>query len=153
MSAGPFAGRTRSQGAQGLGSLERRSRLIELVIRRSGSREGLLPIALLRVMTWNVENLFAAGDADGPATEAALAAKIESLRAVIDAQRPHVLALQEVGGEGALQRLQQALTVPMPYQQLGIADERGIRVASSADEHSTTASISAPFPPASSQSR
>jgi endonuclease/exonuclease/phosphatase family metal-dependent hydrolase len=86
-------------------------------------------MAPLRVMTWNVENLFGAGEADGPATEAALAAKIESLRVVIDAQRPHVLALQEVGGEGALQRLQEALAVPMPYRQLGIADERGIRVA------------------------
>jgi endonuclease/exonuclease/phosphatase family metal-dependent hydrolase len=86
-------------------------------------------MALFRVMTWNVENLFGVGDADGPATEAALAAKIESLRAVIDAQRPHVLALQEIGREDALQRLQQALTMPMPYRQLGIADERGIRVA------------------------
>ena len=52
-------------------------------------------MAPLRMMTWNVENLFGAGDADGPATEAALAAKVESLRAVIDAQRPHVLALQD----------------------------------------------------------
>jgi hypothetical protein len=82
-------------------------------------------MAPLRVMTWNVENLFGVGDADGPATEAALAAKIESLRAAIDAQRPHVLALQEIGREEALQRLQQALTVPMPHRQLGIADERG----------------------------
>jgi endonuclease/exonuclease/phosphatase family metal-dependent hydrolase len=86
-------------------------------------------MALFRVMTWNVENLFGVGDADGPATEAALAAKIESLKAVIDAERPHVLALQEIGREEALQRLQQALTVPMPHRQLGIADERGIRVA------------------------
>jgi hypothetical protein len=74
-------------------------------------------------------NLFGVGDADGPATEAALAAKIESLRAVIDAQRPHVLALQEIGREESLRRLQRALVVPMPYRQLGIADERGIRVA------------------------
>ena len=59
-------------------------------------------MALFRVMTWNVENLFGVGDADGPATEAAFAAKIESLRAVIDAQRPHVLALQEIGREDAL---------------------------------------------------
>jgi endonuclease/exonuclease/phosphatase family metal-dependent hydrolase len=86
-------------------------------------------VALFRVMTWNVENLFGVGDVDGPATEGALAAKIESLRAVIDAQRPHVLALQEIGREGALQRLQQALTLPMPHRYVGIADERGIRVA------------------------
>jgi hypothetical protein len=51
-------------------------------------------------MTWNVENLFDVGDDDGPKTQAQFGAKIESLRAVIDAQQPHVLALQEVGSEG-----------------------------------------------------
>ncbi len=48
-----------------------------------------------RVMSWNVENLFDVGDDDGPDTQAQFAAKIESLRAIIDAQKPHVLALQE----------------------------------------------------------
>lgn len=33
-------------------------------------------------MTWNAENLLDVGDADGPETQAQLAAKIESLRAV-----------------------------------------------------------------------
>ena len=62
-----------------------------------------------RLMTWNVENLFDVGDDDGPKTQAQFAAKIESLRAVIDAQRPHVLTLQEVGSESALAKLQAAL--------------------------------------------
>ena len=46
-----------------------------------------------RVMSWNVENLFDVGDGDGPDTQAELKAKIESLRSVIDEQKPHVLAL------------------------------------------------------------
>ena len=79
-------------------------------------------------MSWNVENLFDVGDADGPDTHAQFAAKTESLRAVIDAQKPHVLALQEVGSESALGRLQAALTVPMPHRVLAAPDERGIRV-------------------------
>jgi hypothetical protein len=82
-------------------------------------------MAPFRVMTWNVENLFGVGDTDGPETEAALAAKIESLRAVIDAQRPHVLALQEIGREEALQRLQQALVVRCRTARLGLRTSAG----------------------------
>ena len=78
-----------------------------------------------RVMTWNVENLFDVGDEDGPETQAQLKAKIESLRAVIDAQRPHVLALQEIGSESALGRLQAALTTPMPHRAVAAPDDRG----------------------------
>lgn len=80
-------------------------------------------------MSWNVENLFDVGAEDGPETEAELAAKIESLRAVIDAQRPHVLGLQEIGSESVLERLQAALTQPLPYRAVAEPDERGIRVA------------------------
>lgn len=46
-------------------------------------------MAQFRVMSWNIENLFDVGDDDGPETAAQLNSKIESLRAVIDAQRPH----------------------------------------------------------------
>ena len=52
-------------------------------------------MARFRVMTRNVENLFDVGDDDGPKTQAQFAAKIESLRAVIDAQQPHVLTLAQ----------------------------------------------------------
>jgi hypothetical protein len=58
-------------------------------------------VAQFKVMTWNVENLFDVGDEDGPKTQAQFTTKIESLRAVIDAQQPHVLMLQEVGSESA----------------------------------------------------
>lgn len=85
-------------------------------------------MAQFRVMTWNVEDLFDVGNEDGPATEADLAAKIESLQAVIDAQRPDVVALQELGPQAVVERLQQALMTPMPHRELGIADGRGICV-------------------------
>jgi hypothetical protein len=58
-----------------------------------------------------------------------LTAKIESLRAVIDAQQPHVLTLQEVGSESALGKLQAALLYKLPHRAVAEPDERGIRVA------------------------
>jgi predicted extracellular nuclease len=86
-------------------------------------------VALFKVMTWNVENLFDVGDEDGPDTQAELKAKIESLRSVIDEQKPHVLGLQEIGSESALGKLQAALKAPMPHRAVAEPDERGIRVA------------------------
>jgi hypothetical protein len=71
-------------------------------------------MAQFRAMTWNVENLFGVGAESGPATEADLVAKIESLRAVIDARQPDVVALHELGPEDVVERLQQALMTPMP---------------------------------------
>jgi hypothetical protein len=59
-------------------------------------------VARFTVMTWNVENLFDLGDEDAPATQAELKAKIESLSAVVDEQKPHVPGLQEIGSESAL---------------------------------------------------
>ena len=61
--------------------------------------------------------------------QAKFAAKLESLRAVIDAQQPHVLALQEVGSESALGKLQAALEHKLPHRAVAEPDERGIRVA------------------------
>jgi hypothetical protein len=91
--------------------------------------EGAAVVAQLRVMTWNVENLFDVGDEAGPETNAQLNDKIESLRAVIDDQKPHVLALQEIGSENALAGLQAALDLPMPRREVGEPDDRGIGVA------------------------
>jgi hypothetical protein len=48
---------------------------------------------------------------------------------VIDAQRPHVLTLQEIGSESALGRLQASLKLKMPHREIGMPDDRGIRVA------------------------
>jgi hypothetical protein len=58
----------------------------------------------LRLMTWNVQNLFEPGTADGPDTPAEFDAKIAPLAAVINGFGPHVLCLQEVGSETARSR-------------------------------------------------
>jgi predicted extracellular nuclease len=79
-------------------------------------------------MTWNVENLFDVGAEAGPDTQAQLTAKLKSLAAVIDEQEPHVVALQEIGSEAALAKLQAALDQPMPHRALADPDDRGIRV-------------------------
>jgi endonuclease/exonuclease/phosphatase family metal-dependent hydrolase len=87
-------------------------------------------MAELRVMTWNVENLFPVGHPDGPKTQAELDAKIASLAALIDAEKPDLLAMQEVGDPDTLAELQGALTHDMPHRQLSRhPDGRGIRVA------------------------
>jgi hypothetical protein len=85
-------------------------------------------MATLRVMTWNLENLFAPDRDDGPA-EAQFQRKLGALATLIDGVRPHLLALQEVGPEDALGRLQAALGHAMPHAAAGIPDDRGIRVA------------------------
>jgi hypothetical protein len=54
-------------------------------------------VAEFRFLTWNVQNLFAAGTKDGPPTQEAFDAKVASLAEVLDAQRPDVAALQELG--------------------------------------------------------
>lgn len=87
-------------------------------------------MARFRVMSWNVQNLFAAGTEDGPPTQEVFDAKLASLAEVIDAQQPDVLALQEVGPPEVLQELQQRLTHQLPHRELSAhPDRRGIRVA------------------------
>lgn len=88
-------------------------------------------MAEFRAMTWNVENLFAAGHDDGPQDAARFAAKIASLADLIALHRPHVLGLQELGGAEVLVPLQAALVArghEMKHSEIGIADRRGIRV-------------------------
>jgi endonuclease/exonuclease/phosphatase family metal-dependent hydrolase len=81
------------------------------------------------MLTWNVQNLFAAGTQDGPPTMEAFDAKLTSLAAVLDIQRPDVAALQELGPPEVLSQLQQRLGHQLPHQQLSAhPDGRGIRV-------------------------
>jgi predicted extracellular nuclease len=61
---------------------------------------------VFRVMTWNVENLFRPGEASGrPSTPEAYEAKLAGLAAVITAQDPDVISLQEIGDPDALEDL------------------------------------------------
>jgi len=86
-------------------------------------------MASFTLMSWNVQNLFLP---DAKATEQVserFQAKLAALASVIDSQQPDLLALQEVGPDGALQALQAALATPLPHALEGEPDARGIRVA------------------------
>jgi endonuclease/exonuclease/phosphatase family metal-dependent hydrolase len=100
----------------------------------------------LRVMTWNVENLFLPGHDAGPDTEEAFADKLASLAAVIDQVAPDVAALQEVGPDDVLARLQARLTHQLPHAATGDPDDRGIRVALLSARPLTGIGLVRPFP-------
>ena len=57
---------------------------------------------MVRIGTWNLENLFRPGDEDGPRDPAAYDAKLAALAEVIARIQPDVLAVQEVGNPAAL---------------------------------------------------
>jgi endonuclease/exonuclease/phosphatase family metal-dependent hydrolase len=86
-------------------------------------------MAVLTVMTWNVQNLFPVDHGDGPATGEEYQAKVAALAAVIDAVEPDVLALQEVGPEEVLADLNTACRIDFDNRLVGVPDRRGIRVA------------------------
>ncbi len=80
------------------------------------------------VGTWNLENLFRWGQADGPSSQEAYDAKLEELRRVIDGLRPDVLAVQEVGNLDALEDLRTRLAGDWHSEVSEHPDPRGIRV-------------------------
>lgn len=84
-------------------------------------------MATLRVMTWNVQNLFEVGSDAGPTNIAAFTAKVTALASVIDSLRPDVAVLQEVGQDAALTALQGALAHPMPHRLVGTRQLRNRR--------------------------
>jgi endonuclease/exonuclease/phosphatase family metal-dependent hydrolase len=83
-----------------------------------------------KAMTWNVENLFRP-QPDGTTEEKQrYQEKLRLLAGVIGDLSPDVVALQEVGGEGALADLQGALDGTYPHREVSaFPDRRGIRVA------------------------
>jgi endonuclease/exonuclease/phosphatase family metal-dependent hydrolase len=84
----------------------------------------------IRILTWNVQNLFLPGTIEAaPDTDAAFDEKVASLAAVIDLIAPDIACLQEIGPGEVLAPLQAALTSPLPHRAIGQPDERGIRVA------------------------
>jgi endonuclease/exonuclease/phosphatase family metal-dependent hydrolase len=64
---------------------------------------------VFKVMTWNVENLFKPGHDAGPPDQAIYEAKLQGLAAMINAEAPDALALQEIGDPAALDELVQHL--------------------------------------------
>jgi endonuclease/exonuclease/phosphatase family metal-dependent hydrolase len=84
---------------------------------------------VFRVMTWNVENLFRPGAAAGPSTPDAYQTKLAALAAVIIAQDPDVVSLQEIGDPDALNDLIDAIGGAWDRRVSAHPDARGIRVA------------------------
>jgi endonuclease/exonuclease/phosphatase family metal-dependent hydrolase len=82
----------------------------------------------LKIATWNVENLFVPPPEAPQADRAAYDAKLGFLAQTITALDPDVIALQEVGGDAALQSLQAVLPT-YAHRRAGVADGRGIACA------------------------
>jgi endonuclease/exonuclease/phosphatase family metal-dependent hydrolase len=85
----------------------------------------------MRVMTWNVENLFEPGTGEDPPDQATFDAKLDALETVVRAQSPDVVALQEIGSPEAADALHGRVedvgyTNPMVSS---LPDSRGIRFA------------------------
>jgi endonuclease/exonuclease/phosphatase family metal-dependent hydrolase len=84
---------------------------------------------MLKVMTWNLENLFRSGTTYGPKTEDVYRAKLDGLARVIGEQAPDALAVQEVGDPAALDDLEARLHGTWHRHVSTHPDRRGIRVA------------------------
>ncbi len=82
---------------------------------------------VLRIATWNVENLFRPGADDGPSTMPAYEAKLKALAKTINVMAPDVLAVQEVGGDAELTDLAEAVGGEW-HRHTAHPDGRGIRV-------------------------
>ena len=86
-------------------------------------------MAVFKVMTWNVENLYEPGTKYGPDTVEEYQNKLRSLTDLILFLDPDVLAVQEVGSPVAFQDLMNAMPGCYPDHRLSShADARGIRV-------------------------
>ena len=82
---------------------------------------------MVRICTWNLENLFLPGEAAGPETAAQYQAKLTALADVIVTMAPDVLAVQEVGDVAALTDLADRVGGTW-HQATAAPDRRGIRV-------------------------
>src|SRR6266508_327498 len=66
-------------------------------------------------MTWNVENLFRPGGLAGVTDPVLYGRKLDNLASMIEAHRPDVVGLQEVGDPGALADLKAKLGARYPH--------------------------------------
>ena len=80
------------------------------------------------VATWNLENLYLPGGEFGPHDQAAYDAKLDALAATIQAMRPDILAVQEVGDPAALDDLAERAGGTWDVALSEQPDDRGIRV-------------------------
>ncbi len=83
-----------------------------------------------KVATWNVENLLLPDPKKGQQAQTEYQAKLDCLTEIIQKINPHVIALQEIGGDKPLSDLRARLRRTHPYRQMSsYPDKRGIRVA------------------------
>jgi hypothetical protein len=83
---------------------------------------------MLKVATWNLENLFLPGEEGGPSDQEAFDAKLTALAATISGVNPDVLAVQEVGNPSALNELRGRLQGDWHVKLSPDHDARRIRV-------------------------
>ncbi|WP_448638655.1 endonuclease/exonuclease/phosphatase family protein [Geodermatophilus sp. URMC 63] len=84
---------------------------------------------VVRIGTWNLENLFRPGDEGGPRDPAVYEAKLAALAAVIARIEPDVLAVQEVGNPDALADLAERVGGEWHCATAGVEEgQRPIRV-------------------------
>ena len=83
---------------------------------------------MLTVTTWNVQNLFPAGSADGPNTQNDYDDKLNALAGTVQALAPDVLALQEIGDTACLEDLLGRVGGTWHTAVSTHPDPRGIRV-------------------------
>jgi endonuclease/exonuclease/phosphatase family metal-dependent hydrolase len=100
---------------------------------------------MVRVGTWNLENLFRPGAVAGPSDEPAYRAKINALARVIAELAPDVLAVQEVGDPAALADVADAAGGRW-HTHTADPDARGIRVGFLSRLQPTEVSQFADFP-------
>ena len=101
---------------------------------------------VVRIGTWNLENLFQPGGDAGPRTDAAYEAKLDALAAVIRQLAPDVLAVQEVGDPTALVDLAGRVGGDWSIETAD-PDRRGIRVGYLSRLDLTAVEQIAAFPP------
>lgn len=87
-------------------------------------------MTMFKAMTWNVENLFRPAPGATQVDQQRFQRKLTLLADVVNKLDPDVVALQEIGGEGPLHALQQALGGTYPHHAVSaFPDRRGIRIA------------------------
>jgi endonuclease/exonuclease/phosphatase family metal-dependent hydrolase len=102
----------------------------------------------IKIMTWNVENLFKPDAAAELPEQQRFDQKCALLARVINDNDPDIVALQEIGGEEPLHSLQQSLAGNFAHAVISLfPDRRGIRVAFLTKQAITERSDMVDFPP------
>lgn len=123
--SGPAADKAAATPADALRDSDERVRQAAAQAAQDG--EGSVPT--IKVMTWNVENLFVPARDAASEVKELFERKLVFLAATITRLDPDLVALQELGGEAALQALQDGLAGGYAERRISaFPDQRGIAV-------------------------